>query len=298
MDALLSAVELQQLQLQVANYTARQRPTTAAMLGDYRSPFRGQGMELEDIRRYYFGDDVRHIHWRATARTGKTMTKIFRAERQREVLVMLDRSATMYFGTRKELKVVTAARAAAMLLFSALAAKECIAGLVVEENNSYFPPTRNLDAAFPLLRQLVAPLSDVNNLHHMTSFADTLEQLERVAARDTHIYLISDFYSLSNDLTTYLLKLSDKRNVTAVHIIDPGEERIEDTGVLRLRSPQTGRLVTVDTTDGQLRQRYAEMALQRMDALKQLFAKTNLRHLQLYTHQDTVTQLATLFAYE
>ncbi len=297
MDALLSAEELQQLQRQVLSYSHQHRPATSAMLGDHRSLFRGQGMELEDTRPYHFGDDVRHMHWRATARTGKAMTKVFRADRQREILVMLDRSATMHFGTRKELKVVTAARASASILFMTVAAKESIAGLVVDTKNYHFPATRGLDGAFALLRQMVAPLSDINPAQPATSFADSIEQTQRVAARGAHIYLISDFYSLSDSAATKLSHLSESHQVTAVHVIDVGEERLDATGMLRLRSPKTGRTVIVDTTDKQLRQRYADRATQRMAALQQLFARTNIQHLTLYTHHDATTQLAVLFSY-
>ena len=113
MDALLSAAELQQLQRQVLSYSDQHRRATSTMLGDHRSLYRGQGMELEDTRPYHFGDDVRHMHWRATARTGKAMTKVFRADRQREIFVMLDRSATEGFIKIWGLPIETAARKAA-----------------------------------------------------------------------------------------------------------------------------------------------------------------------------------------
>lgn len=291
MDALLSPAELQQLQAQVLHHSRHNRPATSSIVGEHRSPFRGQGVELEDTRPYYFGDDVRHMHWRATARTGKAMTKIFREERQREVFVMLDRSATMQFGTRKELKAVTAARATAMLLFRTLVAKEQIAGLVADAKSYFFPPARSLDAAFPFLRQIIAPLTSMNNYPSRPSITDSLEQAQRVAARSAHIYVVSDFYFLNEELAPLLLRLSETRQVTALHVIDPGEEHLDDAGLLRVRSPKTGRVVVVDSTNQHLRQRYAEATAQRMDALKTLLSNARIHYMRMYTHHDTWTQL-------
>src|SRR3569623_3029854 len=157
---LLDIAELERLQRQTLHHRRVQhRPVAGRWTGAARSLFRGRGMELDDTRAYQSGDDVRYLDWRATARSGRPMSKVFREERPRQVSLVIARSASMYFGTRVGAKAAAAARGAAILAFIALAEHDHVAGLVLDgARERAFPAARHLDGVLPLLRAAGAPM--------------------------------------------------------------------------------------------------------------------------------------------
>ena len=290
---LLSTTELEQLQFKTLQHNLRSRHrTTSPIIGQRPSVFRGHGMELEDVRAYQSGDDVRHMDWRATARSGKPIMKVFRDERSQGLFLMIDRRPSMHFGTRGELKAVTAARSAAILAFSALAARDPVAGMIVESTEKFFPGARNINNVLQLLRAASAPLTPLLMADkHTVTMSTLLAQIDRAAGRGASIYLISDFKDLRAEHMPLLLQLTASHEVIALQIIDPAEETLSDAGKLRMTSP-SGELFVVDTTDAGLRTRYAQaMAKQHAD-LAQLFARTGISLQRLYTHKDTFEQLS------
>src|SRR3990172_1873062 len=175
---LLSTAELERLQRQTLMHRGRRRTTAGAYAGPAPSIFRGRGMELEDVRAYQPGDDVRHMDWRATARTNRPITKVFRDERQQMIYLVIDRGPTMFFGTRGELKAASAARVAAVLAFSALAPQERVAGLISDPaGEQAFPKTRGLAGALKLLQAAAAP-APRNLARGAASVANLLEHLD------------------------------------------------------------------------------------------------------------------------
>lgn len=286
---LLTIAELEQLQRQTLQFQARQRrPVASRYAGPVVSLFRGRGMELEDLRAYQPGDDVRHMEWRATARSGRPITKVFREERQRLVYLVVDRGPTMAFGTRREIKAATAARVTALLAFSAVARQERVAGLVVNgDDEQDFPATRTLDGALPLLRAAIAPLAMTPS--KSVAFA-SLEKLDRAVERGSSIYLISDFHHFDQRQQPVLHHLAERCEITAVHIVDPAEEQLSAVGRTRFRAPD-GKLYVVDTDDPRLRERYAAVMAGRAAALQRLLHGAGVMRVRVSTHDDTLIQL-------
>lgn len=290
---LLSSTDLEQLQFKTLEQTRHSRHrVTSPIIGQRPSIFRGHGMELEDMRAYQAGDDVRYMNWRATARSGKPIMKVFREERSQGLFLMIDRRPSMHFGTRGELKAVTAARSAAILAFSALATRDPVAGMIVENDGEFFPGARDINNVLQLLRAASAPLTPLLMTDRRTAIMSTLlAQIDRAAGRGASICLISDFKDLRAEHVPALLQLTASHEVLALQIIDPGEETLPDAGKLRMASPG-GELFVVDTADAGLRTRYAQaMAKQHAD-LAQLFACTGISLQCLYTHKDTFEQLS------
>jgi len=288
-DLLLTITELEDLQRHTLQYQARQRrPVASRYAGPVVSLFRGRGMELEDLRAYQPGDDVRHMEWRATARSGRPITKVFREERQRLVYVVVDRGPTMAFGTRHEIKAATAARVAALLAFSAVARQERVAGLVVDgDGEQAFPATRTLDGALHLLRAVIAPLADSSSSHFALA---ALERLERGVERGSSLYLISDFEQFDERQQPVLRHLAERCELTAVHIVDPAEEQLSAIGRTRFRSPD-GKLYVVDTDDPRLRERYAAVMAERNAALQRRLLGAGVNVIRIHTHDDAVSRL-------
>jgi len=286
---LLTITELESLQRQTLRFHARHRRAVASRYaGPVVSLFRGRGMELEDLRAYQAGDDVRHMEWRATARSGRPITKVFREERQRLVYLVVDRGPTMGFGTRREIKAATAARVAALLAFSAVARQERVAGLVVNgDGEQSFPATRTLDGVLRLLRAAIAPLAMTQSTNSAFS---ALERLDRAAERGSSIYLISDFYHCEERQQPLLRHLAERCDLTAVHIVDPAEEQLSAVGHTRFRSPE-GKLYVVDTDDPRLRERYAAAMAERTAALQRLMHGAGVAVVRIHTQDDALRQL-------
>ncbi len=290
--ALLNTAELEQLQFKILERAMRPiRPghrVTSPIIGQHPSIFRGHGMELEDMRAYQPGDDVRYMDWRATARSGKPIMKVFREERSQGLFLMIDRRPSMHFGTRGELKAATAARSAAILAFSALAARDPVAGMVVESDEQFFPGARDINNVLQLLRAASAPLPMANT--HTATMGTLLAHTIATAGRGAAVCLISDFKDLRTEHIPALLQLTASHEVLALQIIDPAEETLPDAGKLRMTSPD-GETFVVDTADAELRTRYAQaMATQHAD-LAQLFSRTGISLQRIYTHKDTFEQL-------
>ncbi|MEQ6340792.1 MAG: DUF58 domain-containing protein [Gammaproteobacteria bacterium] len=289
---LLTTEDLEQLQLQTLERGKPSRHVVASPLaGQQPSVFRGRGMELEDVRAYQTGDDVRRMDWRATARSGKPIMKVFREERSKELFLVIDRGPGMHFGTRGELKAARAARVAALLAFSALAAREPVAGIVVDNREQFFPPARHLEGVLALLLAACAPLPESPS----TIAVETLlEQIDRTAERGSLICLISDFAQWREEHLPLLLHLTARHKVLALRIVDPGEEELPDAGKIRVVLPATGTMCVVDTSDAALRTRYAKAMAERAAALEGLFRYAGIALRPVHTHRDVLQEMDSL----
>ena len=274
--------EFERLRLIALQYRARRHAADSAA-GARPGRRRGEGMELHDTRAYQPGDDVRHMDWRATARSGKPVTKVFVAERAHDVCLLVDRRPSMMFGTRRELKAATAARIAATLAFQALAEHGTVSGLVLGETAERFPPRGTLAGALPLLRRAAAA-APAWERRRTTVGATAPERIGNAA-----LYLIGDFHDVMDGtamLTDYL-PVERRGDAIAVRIVDEAEQRMSDAGILRLAPPQGGDPIVVDTRDPELRRRYQAFADERTAALAAqcarhgvaLFTVTNCREL-------------------
>lgn len=285
---LLSTAELTALHEDIMTGRARRDAAASAELaGPYASAQRGFGLELYESRPYRAGDEPRHMDWRATARSGRPMSKVFRAEKQRSIFLVIDRSPSMAFATRGELKAAVAARAAAILSFMAVAAQEPVAGAVAEESLRVFAAARHADGVLPMLRAAAAPLAAAREQGRVTlGDMHTWEWLDKVAPHQATVYLLSDLQFLSRALQGSLAHLATRREIWALQVMDPSEENLPDAGLLRLRSPSGGASVVVDTGDIRVRRAYAQRMAERHAEQQAILSASNIRWRRLYTHAD------------
>lgn len=288
---MLSATELEALQWQIVEIWQRNRnKTRAPHAGPFASFFRGQGMELHDSRPYQPGDDIRHLDWRATARSGKAISKVFLDERGLNLFLVIDRHPGMFFGTRGELKAASAARCAAILAFSALAARERVAGVVLGEETQYFPPASTTGGVLPLLQAAAAPVPAAPATRPST-LPSLLTALARKIEPGTDLCLISDFHNLTDSNAPLLRILARDCATHALRIRDTAEEHLEDAGPLRLRSPFSGETLTVDSGSSRLRERYRAAVMKRNQALHKLLQGCGIALTTIDNHRDTLSQL-------
>ncbi|MDD9824685.1 MAG: DUF58 domain-containing protein [Gammaproteobacteria bacterium] len=267
----------------------------AAPPGGFVSPLRGRGMEFEESRPYSPGDDVRHLDWRATARSGRAHTKIFRQERERPVFVWLDLRAAMRFATCGAYKAVLACRMAALLMWVALRHGDRLGAVVfADDGHREFRPRRGRLAVLHLLRYLAGhPIWRGGRRYTAVvpeAASDALERLSRVVRPGSLLFLLSDFRGLDEGAArSCLASLSGHCEIFLVFFFDrlecelppPGRYRISD-GRQRMALHVAGEAMAADH-----RRRFAA----RRKRLQDLAYRYRLRLLECRTDADPLIVL-------
>ena len=204
------------------------------LAGNARSAFKGRGIEFEEIRPYQFGDDVRDIDWRVTARKNQPFTKLYMEEKDREVYIFVDLSKKMFFGTVKELKSVTAAKIAALLGFYALSYKDRVGFVLYDGHQTFiFEARRQYDYFLSVLKKIEEIC--VQNLYQDVPNAQSLTQslalFEKKAPKYAVLFIISSFDAYHQELVKQLSALMLVREVYLIDIFDKLEAVCPPKGV-------------------------------------------------------------------
>lgn len=229
----------------------------AQQSGGYLSRFKGRGMEFDEARQYQPGDDVRTLDWRVTARTGTPHTKLFREERERAVLTWVDMRPTMFFATRGAFKSVVAARAAALVAWSANQQGDRLGGLVFNaELHHELRPQRGKSAVLTLLRRLSQASQWQSRYDEQEPDAgNALARLRRVAKPGSRLFLFSDFRNLGPQAESHLAQLARHNDVLLVHIYDPLEAELPRRGLYRVAWGEHSSLFSGDDRTARSRHR-------------------------------------------
>ncbi len=263
----------------------------AQQSGGYLSRFKGRGMEFDEARLYQAGDDVRTLDWRVTARTGALHTKLFREERERTVLVWVDMRPAMFFATRGAFKSVVAARAAALIGWSANRQGDRLGGLVFSAAMHHeLRPKRGKSAVLSLLRQLSQASRWQSHYNEREPDADmALARLRRVAKPGSLIFLCSDFRKLGAQAESHLAQLARHNDVVLFHIYDPLEVELPRRGVYRVAWGERSSLFSGD--DQRTQSGYQRHFREHCEALKQLCRFPGIHYLSCATDADLLQTL-------
>lgn len=224
------------------------RKVRSVVSGDYRSPFRGKGLEFEEVREYVAGDDVRNIDWRVTARTGVPHLKLFSEERERSILICNDVNLAMRYGTRGTFKSVQAARAAALLGWAACRENNRIGASFygnVPGGMIFIDPARSRKALWRMLKQLCA--QDIC-YEAPVLLEDHLKYLVKAVPLGALVFIVSDFLTLSEGLKKRLADLHRRADVVLVAVNDPADERLPPVGPVMFED-ESGRKIAIDTSE-------------------------------------------------
>ncbi len=260
-------------------------------LGQYRSVFRGSGLEFEEVREYELGDDVRSIDWNVTARFGRPFIKKFREERELNVVLAVDLSASSWFGTSRASKRELAAEVAALLAVAAMRTNDRVALLLFsDEVQKFVPPRLGQDHVLRLIGELLfAPARRAR-----TDIGGAARFLGNVAKKRSVVFVLSDF--LDADFGAPLRMLARKHDVIAVALTDPREQELPAVGVVALEDAETGGIAHVDTDDARVREAYAAAARRRRAELMRVFGAMAIDSVELSTDRSYVPPLMALFA--
>ena len=261
------------------------------LAGGHRSRFRGRGMDFDQVRIYQPGDDVRSIDWRVTARTQTPHTKLFIEERERPVLIICDLRRGMFFGSQR-LKSVLACEVSAALAWAGLSANDRAGGLI-------FGPQTQLD--IKSRRSHHAVLQFIHGLQEFSAalldaqqdsyrLADILEESRRFALPGSTVFVVSDFYDLDADCERHLFELARHCNLNFCHIFDDLETQLPTPAVYAVSDGE--QQTSIDTSNAQLRQRFAQQFSQRTAVLRKLSEQLFSGLLTFNTAQPVMTVLA------
>ncbi|MFN8392297.1 MAG: DUF58 domain-containing protein [Bdellovibrionota bacterium] len=261
------------------------------VVGRYRSAFRGTGMEFEEVREYFPGDDIRSIDWKVTARSRKPFVKSYREERELTVMVAIDVSASTLTGTRGALRAAQIARAGAVLSLIALTNNDKV-GLVTYSDRleSYHPPRKARSAVWRILHEVLA---EIPSGQRQTDLAGLCSLLSNVLKRRAIIFVLSDF--IADGYEVALGTLARRHDVNAVVVADPADYELPDSGLTRIYDPESGETRLVDLGDTKLRADYRNLARERAKARDDIFRRHGVGTLSLQTDKPFMDELRRYF---
>lgn len=294
---LLSEADLAQLRhaLQALVSTPYAHESEHRHLGDLRSVHLGGGLDFEEVRPYQPGDDVRGMDWRTTARAARPYVKVYRETHQPALHIVMDRSASMRFGTRGRLKVTQAARLVALLVLHAARDHTCIGGSVLQIPVQTLACHHGERGALQLIQAAMAPCPplDGNGLGDVPRWSELFTQLDAQLARGSRVVLISDFRSLIEADAAALLRLASRHRVQAFQVLDRTEMVLPDVGLMRFQDAVTGARRWLDTGNAALRAAFAQHASARQAAQLALFRRAGVALRRCRADADALEVLTT-----
>ena len=259
--------------------------------GQYHSAFKGRGMAFSEVREYQFGDDVRDIDWNVTARFNRPYVKVFEEERELTVMLLIDVSGSLDFGTKRQMKRDMVTEIAATLAFSAIQNNDKI-GIVFFSNKieKYIPPKKGRKHILYMIREML----DFHPESSQTDISGALEFLSGVMKRRCTAFMLSDFYD-RNDFVQPLTIANRKHDVVAIQVYDIRARELPDVGLMKVVDAETGYEQYVDTSSRELRDSYRSYWNNRQAVLHETFNKSNVDCVSVATDEDYVKALMGMF---
>jgi len=258
--------------------------------GEYRSVFKGQGMEFAEVREYQAGDEVRSIDWNVTARMGRPFVKRYIEERELTVMLAVDLSGSERFGTRGRFKSELASELAAVLAMSAIRNNDRVGAVLFTDRIEHVvPPRKGRRHALRLMRDLLV----FEPTGSRTDLPAALEFTGKMLAHKSIIFVVSDFQA--EELEHPLKLLAQRHDVVAVTVDDPSEQTLPDIGLARFVDPETGTTLDVDTSDPAVRAQFAASVEAELTNRRRLLRRLAIDEIPVHTDGSVVEPLIRFF---
>ena len=258
--------------------------------GEYRSVFKGQGMEFAEVREYQAGDEVRSIDWNVTARMQRPYVKRYIEERELTVMLAVDVSGSERFGTRRRFKSEVASELAAVLAMSAIRNNDRVgAAMFTDRIEHVVPPRKGRRHALRLIRDILA----FEPTGRGTDIAGATEYLTKMLTRKAIIFLVSDFQG--PDIERPLKLLAQRHDVVAVTLEDPSERALPDIGLVRFVDPETGEMFDVDTSNSAVRTQFDTNVSAEADRRRHLLRRLAIDEIPVRTNESIMDPLLRFF---
>lgn len=260
--------------------------------GEYHSAFKGKGMSFSEVREYQYGDDVRDIDWNVTARFNRPYVKVFEEERELTLMLLIDVSGSVAFGTRVRTKRDLITEIAATLSFSAIQNNDKIGVIFFSDRiEKYIPPQKGRRHILYIIRELLTFTAKGQK----TDIASAIEFMMKIQRRQCAAFIISDFIG-RHDLTDTLKMAQHRYDVNAVQVYDIRMSELPDVGLVEFRDAETGHLEYVDTSSRRIREAHHRIWEERQQKLRHMFRRSGVRSVSVPTDGDYVKSLMNLFA--
>lgn len=263
---------------------------TDVFTGEYESAFRGRGIEFEEVREYYPGDDIRSIHWPITARMDKPYVKVYREEREQTLLFVVDASASENFGSQTRPKKEIIAEIAALLAYTANRSNDKV-GLVIFSDHveKYIPPKKGKSHVWHVISELLS----FEPKGHKTNLKEALQFVDRICNRRSICFVISDF--LATGYEKALRVLNFRHDVVSFTVTDPLEHRLPVGGLMTFRDLETGEVKTLDFGQAKSRALYEARQKKKFEDLRLFFLSLDMDFLLVKTDEDYIEPLLRFF---
>lgn len=275
------------------------QPSASVLNGRHASRLRGRGLNFEEMRDYLPGDDIRSIDWKATARTGSPHVRVFTEERDRPALLVVDQRMSMFFGSRLNMKSVSAAEAAAIAAFQILGAGDRVGGVVFDDEERVdFKPQRSRRAVYALL-ETIARLN--NGLHadrlvtnQPGKLNDVMKNAARLAHHDHLIIVLSDFEGIDEQTRQHVSNMAEHNDVILMHVYDPAALEVPVAAKAVLGDAQ--EQAQVDLQSGAVRESLQAIGDRRLQRIRDWQSEVQLSVVPLSAGEETLPQIRRMLA--
>lgn len=259
--------------------------------GEYHSAFKGRGMAFAEVREYQYGDDIRDIEWNVTARFNKPFVKVFEEERELTVMLCVDVSGSLEFGSVVQTKRRMLTEIAATLAFSAIQNNDKIGVIFFSDRiEKFIPPKKGRKHILYIIRELLEFKPESNR----TDVGQAVEYLTSVIKRRCTAFLLSDFID-EKDFRQALTIANRKHDVVAVQVYDRRVSELPDVGLMQIHDAETGEEMLIDTSSKKVRNLHAAWWRGQQNRLRDTFTRSGVDNVSVRTDQDYVAALMGLF---
>jgi uncharacterized protein (DUF58 family) len=265
---------------------------TDLLAGRYNSAFKGRGMEFEEVRPYMAGDDVRTIDWNVSARTGEPFIKKFREERELTVIIAVDISGSLGFGSQGELKREMVAELAATLAYAAIRNNDKVGLLLFTDRvERYVPPRKGVRHVLRLIREILT----TEPVGTGTDLSVALDELNRAMKRHAVVFAVSDYQEAPEEWSSSMKRAALRHDLIPIVVGDEREAIMPNVGMIELQDSETGQRTFLDTSRRSIRNRFREQNIERDEAREKVFRRMRLDPIKVETGGSFIDELTGYF---
>lgn len=293
--------ELVRLQYKAQGFSFLPRqPVHSILVGRHASRLRGRGLNFEEIRDYLPGDDIRNMDWKVTARMQKPHVRVYTEERDRPVLLLVDQRIGMFFGSRKNMKSVTAAETAALSAWRVFSAGDRVGAIVFDDMDmTVIKPHRSGQQVMKILKEVVQKnhrLGLGKGIHtNPGMFNEVMDRAHRVATHDFLVCSIGDGCGVNEETVRLATLITAHNDMLAGFIYDPLEAELPDAG--RIVVAEEELQLEMDTSNSKLRQQFSDEFKDRLNWIREMSRLRSIPLLPIHTGEDVAEQIRKSLGY-
>lgn len=260
--------------------------------GEYHTSFKGKGMSFAEVRQYQYGDDIRAIDWNVTARYNEPYVKIFEEERELTLMLLIDVSKSVNFGSSDQFKNNIITEIAATLAFSATTNNDKI-GLILfsDQVELFIPPKKGKPHVLRIIREIL----QFQPTRTQTNLSVALKYLSQVIKKKAITFVISDFFEQELSYESTLKIVAKKHDITGIKVNDIREKEMPNIGFVWMEDAESQKGMYVNTSDSEVRKQYTEYFLDHEKYFKNAFARSGAGVIQMFCHESYVKKLLAYF---